>query len=133
VASPLRAQVDVLSLALIGNASADESWLEPRSSCRGVFDKETRRKPLAFAADAGYGDWMALWYPGTCIGVAEFQEAGSRNRIAAGGDMAVGVSAMRWGNPRSGIGHTSARSCIAHGSGSRIAAGLGRIEVTAPR
>jgi hypothetical protein len=23
---------------------------------QGIFDKETRRKPLAFAADAGYGD-----------------------------------------------------------------------------
>lgn len=25
-------------------------------SSRGVFDKETRRKPLVFAADAGYGN-----------------------------------------------------------------------------
>ena len=41
------------SLALIGNASAHKC---PNSSSRayrrGVFDKETRRKPLAFAADA---------------------------------------------------------------------------------
>ena len=40
-----------LSLALIGNASAGHFWLEQKS-IRGVFDKETRRKPLAFAADA---------------------------------------------------------------------------------
>jgi hypothetical protein len=42
---------DVLSLALIGNASGRtvRVWekVDP-----GVFDKETRRKPLAFAADA---------------------------------------------------------------------------------
>ena len=39
------------SLALIGNASGS---LLGRSgiSIRGVFDKETRRKPLVFAADA---------------------------------------------------------------------------------
>ena len=30
----------------------------------GIFDKETRRKPLAFAADAAsYGDWWLFWYP----------------------------------------------------------------------
>jgi len=42
-------------LALIGNASGQTfalRWI----SIRGVFDKEVRRKPLAFAADAwGYG------------------------------------------------------------------------------
>ncbi len=44
------------SLALIGNASAHERWFRDGEICdRGVFDKETRRKPLAFAADAGYG------------------------------------------------------------------------------
>jgi hypothetical protein len=50
--------VDALSgssLALIGNASANESRGEGLCPSRGVFDKETRRKPLAFAADAGYG------------------------------------------------------------------------------
>jgi hypothetical protein len=39
------------SLALIGNASGRHSGRK-RKSFRGVFDKETRRKPLAFAADA---------------------------------------------------------------------------------
>ena len=29
---------------------------------RGIFDKETRRKPLVFAADAVYGDSKAVWY-----------------------------------------------------------------------
>jgi len=43
------------SLALIGNASANEGRGEDLYPSRGVFDKETRRKPLAFAADAGYG------------------------------------------------------------------------------
>jgi hypothetical protein len=45
-----------MSLAFIGNASARESRGEAAKPERGVFDKETRRKPLAFAADAGYGD-----------------------------------------------------------------------------
>ena len=45
------------SLALIGNASAQDAAAKPRSPGRGIFDKETRRKALAFAADAvGYGD-----------------------------------------------------------------------------
>ena len=39
------------SLALIGNVSGQTVGVE-RVSNRGVFDKETRRKPLAFAADA---------------------------------------------------------------------------------
>jgi hypothetical protein len=42
---------DGLSLALIGNASGQTFGAEG-ISIRGVFDKETRRKPLAFAADA---------------------------------------------------------------------------------
>jgi hypothetical protein len=46
----------VSSLALIGNASAHESRGADLYPSRGVFDKETRRKPLAFAADAGYGN-----------------------------------------------------------------------------
>jgi hypothetical protein len=36
---------------LIGNASEQIVGVE-RISIRGVFDKETRRKPLAFAVDA---------------------------------------------------------------------------------
>ena len=45
------------SLALIGNASAQDAGAKPRSPGRGIFDKATRRKALAFAADAvGYGD-----------------------------------------------------------------------------
>ena len=43
--------MDGLSLALIGNASGQTVGVEG-ISIRGVFDKETRRKPLAFAADA---------------------------------------------------------------------------------
>jgi len=42
---------DQKSLALIGNASGQTLGAEG-ISMRGVFDKETRRKPLAFAADA---------------------------------------------------------------------------------
>src|SRR5271165_3120873 len=41
-----------LSLALIGNASADKFDAKTCSPGRGIFDKETRRKPLGFAADA---------------------------------------------------------------------------------
>ena len=40
-----------LSLALIGNASGQTVGVGGVSN-RGVFDKETRRKPLAFAVDA---------------------------------------------------------------------------------
>ena len=44
------------SLALIGNASGGTFEWSGRTWIGGVFDKETRRKPLAFAADAGsYG------------------------------------------------------------------------------
>src|SRR2546425_11547759 len=43
------------SLALIGTPRAS-SPLQGKKYIRGVFDKETRRKPLAFAADAlSYG------------------------------------------------------------------------------
>jgi hypothetical protein len=43
------------SLALIGNASGTV-FGRSRISIRGVFDEETRRKPLVFAVDAGsYG------------------------------------------------------------------------------
>jgi hypothetical protein len=43
------------SLALIGNASGKDHGME-KNAIRGIFDKETRRKPLAFAADAlSYG------------------------------------------------------------------------------
>jgi hypothetical protein len=42
-------------LALIGNASG-QIFAWRGISIRGVFDKEVRRKPLAFAADAcSYG------------------------------------------------------------------------------
>jgi hypothetical protein len=38
---------------LIGDASGQTVGGGAEFSIRGVFDKETRRKPLAFAADAG--------------------------------------------------------------------------------
>jgi hypothetical protein len=47
------------SLALIGSASAAYIAAKAVQPSRGVFDKETRRKPLAFAADA-YGISMPL-------------------------------------------------------------------------
>jgi hypothetical protein len=37
---------------LIGNASGQDVEDKGEESIRGVFDEETRRKPLAFAADA---------------------------------------------------------------------------------
>jgi hypothetical protein len=43
--------LSISSLALIGNAS-DKTLRRKIMLPRGVFDKETRRKPLAFAADA---------------------------------------------------------------------------------
>jgi hypothetical protein len=47
--------VSGLPLALIGNASG-QTFAWRGISIRGVFDKEVRRKPLAFAADAwSYG------------------------------------------------------------------------------
>ena len=41
---------------MIGNASAHTVGAKPHTSSRGVFDKQTRRKALVFAADAGYGN-----------------------------------------------------------------------------
>ena len=53
--------LDGLSLALIGNASGRSPRVRQKS-IRGVFDKETRRKPLAFAADAvRYGISTVVW------------------------------------------------------------------------
>jgi hypothetical protein len=46
---------------LIGNASAHGIGPKTCSPSRGIFDKETRRKPLAFAADAAamaIGRWF---------------------------------------------------------------------------
>src|ERR1019366_7633395 len=52
---PVQSDDSVWSLALIGNASGQTLGVSG-VSIRGVFDKETRRKPLAFAADAArYG------------------------------------------------------------------------------
>jgi hypothetical protein len=48
------------SLALIGNASGRTVLVGRTKSIRGVFDKETRRKPLARRTRA-YGVWMAAW------------------------------------------------------------------------
>ena len=57
------AHLAVKSLALIGDTSAHEAGAKPHSPGRGIFDKETRRKPLAFVADAvGYGISMPFWY-----------------------------------------------------------------------
>jgi hypothetical protein len=67
-----RPVMSVSSLALIGNASAHNTWDEDVSPIRGIFDKETRRKPLAFAADAAA---MAI---GCCFGTR------SRRRIVGG-------------------------------------------------
>jgi hypothetical protein len=42
------------SIALIGNASVREDRGEDVDASRSIFDKETRRKLLAFAADAAW-------------------------------------------------------------------------------
>ena len=57
--STLRQILRGSSLGFIGNASAEQGGGEDVQPSRGVFDKETRRKPLAFAADA-YGISMPL-------------------------------------------------------------------------
>jgi hypothetical protein len=46
---------DELSLALIGNSLGGDGWAQRIFDGRGIFDKETRRKALAFATDAVYG------------------------------------------------------------------------------
>src|SRR6185436_12182513 len=46
---PVRAISPKWSLALIGNASGQKAFREFGTSLRGIFDKETRRKPLVFA------------------------------------------------------------------------------------
>jgi len=56
----------VLPLGLIGNASC-KVRCEVLAVIWGVFDKQARRKPLAFAAGAGdaagYGIWMGVFSP----------------------------------------------------------------------
>lgn len=53
----------VIDLAFIGNVPAENAWAQVWLRCRDVFDKETRRKALAFAADAVYGRRMLLcWF-----------------------------------------------------------------------
>ncbi len=53
--APIDEFTSELPLALIGNASR-QTFARKGISIRGVFDKEVRRKPLAFAADAwSYG------------------------------------------------------------------------------
>jgi hypothetical protein len=48
--------LDEWSLALIGDASGQKTGAQGRNSIRGIFDKGTRRKALAVAADAvSYG------------------------------------------------------------------------------
>jgi hypothetical protein len=37
--------------------------MKPGARAEAFFDKDTRRKPLAFVADAGYGDWMGSGLP----------------------------------------------------------------------
>jgi hypothetical protein len=52
----LRFDITRKSLALIGDASVHRPGRKGRNSIRGIFDKETRTKQLAFAADAvSYG------------------------------------------------------------------------------
>ena len=56
----LSLSIPELSLALIGNALGRH--YVGKILIRGVFDKEARRKPLAFAADAvRYGISTAVW------------------------------------------------------------------------
>jgi hypothetical protein len=46
----------VLSLGLIGDVSGQRPEYEVENPIRDIFDKQARRKPLAFAADAvSYG------------------------------------------------------------------------------
>jgi hypothetical protein len=47
---------------LIGNASGTTPFTTKWNWIRGVFDQQTRRKPLGFAADAvRYGIGTAVW------------------------------------------------------------------------
>jgi len=70
-----------LSLALSGNASAHTVGAKQCGPSRGIFDKEIRRKPLAFAADAAP---MAI---GGCFGTH------SRGRIVGGTAKQLGCRA----------------------------------------
>ena len=104
------------SLALIGNASGQTFGVEG-ISIRGVFDKETRRKPLAFAADAvRYGISTAAWSEpslgrtgelvGMAVGMAEWRRDDARSLR---GKWHGGVS--RWGR------HTNTSTCRSTSSG----------------
>jgi hypothetical protein len=73
------------SLALIGNASAQKAGAKTCSPSRGIFDKETRRKPLAFAADAApMGIGGCFGTPSRCGSVGGLrQQSGCRAVSAA--------------------------------------------------
>jgi hypothetical protein len=49
-----------MSLALIGNVSAHKNPGWKTNPIRDIFDKETRRKALALAVDADYGNSMPV-------------------------------------------------------------------------
>jgi hypothetical protein len=76
------------SLALIGNASAHKIGAKTCSRSRGIFDKETRRKPLAFAADA------AAMGMGRCFGTRLRSRivGGTPKHLGRGTDLAGEVS-----------------------------------------
>ena len=66
--------MNVWSLALIGNASAHRIGAKTCRPSRGIFDKETRRKPLAFAADAAamaIGRWFGTRWRCKIVGGVE--------------------------------------------------------------
>jgi hypothetical protein len=46
--------MNVSSLALMGDVSGPNPVRKSRTPIRDIFDEETRRKPLAFAAGAGH-------------------------------------------------------------------------------
>ena len=94
-------QFDVMSLALIGNASAHRIGAKTYSPSRGIFDKETRRKPLALAADAAamaIGGWFGTRSRRRMVGgVEEGSECGavSGGKVAAKALEIVSLRAFR--------------------------------------
>ena len=112
------------SVALIGNASGRTVLVGRTESIRGVFDKETRRKPLARRTRA-YGIWMAAWSriarPEGTVGVREL--AGNHGSSGKRVEWKVGKGAIatRWRHEGVGV--------LRHIQESLPTELLGRIEV----
>lgn len=99
-----------LSLALIGNGSAMADRATACWRCRGIFDKETRRKPLAFAAARQLWGFSACLVPGGATLTAGWRWDLCRGLWERGGFRCI-ASVARAAKPRRGNSAVAGRTC----------------------